>query len=142
MKKREQERPASTGVRTLLWEGEPVLSFTQPRIVLPVTAPRRVERYYRRLERAWRERWEGVLYRRACDAAREARSRSRPFEPWSAGLTGEVSREESELRVRWEAAEQAGGRRCVLSREEAWQLPGGMPVLPSKGVGKKTGEKG
>lgn len=142
MKKAEQEGPISAGVRTLLWEGEPVLSYVPPKIVLPVAVPRRVERYYRRLERMWRERWEGVLYRRSCAAAQEARSRSRPFEPWSAGLTGEVSKEENELRVRWEAAEQAGGWRCTLSREDAWQLPGGMPVLPPKGVGKKNREKG
>ncbi len=141
MEKIKKEGPVASGIRTLLWEGEPVLSFSVPKLTLPVTAPRRVERYYRRLERMWRERWEGLLYQRACAAAQTARSRSRPFEPWSAGLTAEVSREEGVLRVRWEAAEQAEGRRCVLSREEKWQLPGGMPVLPPKRTGKKERKK-
>ena len=141
MKRPEERTPVSPEVRTLLWEGEPVLSFLPPRVVLPGDAPRRVTRYYRRLERMWRQRWEGAVYQRACTAAQTARSRSRPFEPWSAGLTAEVSREEQMLRVRWEAAEQAGGRRCVLSREEVWQLPGGLPVLSDGDEGKRNKRK-
>ena len=128
-------------VQTLLWEGEPVLSFVPPRVALPADAPRRVVRYYRQMEALWRARWEGPLYRRSCAAAQAARSRSRPFTPWSAELTAELTRTDGVLRVRWEAAEQLGGGHRTLYREELWQLPGGLPVPPPRRTGKKRQKK-
>lgn len=141
MKRQEKETLRPSGLQTLLWEGEPVLSLRPPAVQLPAPAPRRVARYYRRLEAAWLHRWEGPLYRRACAAAQEARSRSRPFAPWIAGLTAEAEAQDGLLRVRWQAEEEAEGRRCVLSREDLWQLPGGAPVLPPKSTGKLHGIK-
>lgn len=137
MKGPEKGKSAASERRDLLWEGEPVLSFSPPGVMLPAGTPRRVARYYRGVETAWLRRWEGVLYRRACEAARTARERSRPFEPWSAGLTAEVTREEARLLVHWEAEECSGGPRYRLSRTDVWQLPGGMPELS----GKKRREK-
>ena len=136
MKQTGELRPAGPEPRILCWEGEPVLTFFPPRIKLPPLTPRRVAAYYRRLESAWLRRWEVVLYRRACAAAGAARSRSRPFEPWSAALTAELSEEEGVLLVRWTAAEMVQGRRGILSREDRWQLPGGTP-LRSPNMGKR-----
>lgn len=141
MKLSGQEESVGVQVQNLLWEGEPVLVFTRPKIRLPIGAPKRVERYYHRLELMWKERWEKTLYRRACAAAQAARSSSRPFEPWSAALISEVMEEEGLLHIRWRAEEQAKGRCHSLGREESWQLPGGMPVLPPKGSGKKCRKK-
>lgn len=137
MKEPEKGSTAEPELRNLLWEREPVLSFPLPRIALPTGAPRRVVRYYRKLEEAWLRRWEGEVYQRACAAAQEARSRSRPFEPWNAGLTAEVNCEEGRILVCWKAEECIGKGRCVLSRTDAWQLPGGLPELPIRGRRKK-----
>ena len=141
MERQKKGPEAPPEVRTLLWEGEPVLSFSPPKVPLSAQAPRRVVRYYRRLERMWRERWEGEVYQRACRAAATARAGSRPFEPWQAALTAQVSESEGVLLVCWEAAEQAGGPCCRLRREEAWQLPGGTPVPPAGKAGKKQQEE-
>lgn len=123
--------------RILQWEGEPVLSFFPPRVSLPLGTPKRVTAYYRRLEQMWRDRWEKTVYPRACTAAQTAREASRPFDPWTAGLEAEAEQDGHMLRVRWEAAETAGGRRCALNREDLWQLPRGTPVVPAKKPGKK-----
>ena len=126
--------------RVLLWEGEPVLSFFPPKVTLPLGMPKRVTAYYRRLEQMWRDRWEKTVYFRACAAAQAARDTSRPFDPCTAGLEAEAEKAGDILRVRWEAAETAGGRRCALNREELWQLPKGTPVIAAKGAGKKHQE--
>lgn len=136
--KAEQTTPET---RVMLWEGEPVLSFRPPRVPLPLGTPKRVAAYYRRLEQMWKDRWEKTVYPRACAAAQAARDRSRPFDPWTAGLEAETEKEDDILRVQWEAAETANGRRCALSRADLWQLPKGTPVLSSKGAAKK-GQKG
>lgn len=138
--KKAPEAPPET--RVLLWEGEPVLSFSPPKVSLPAQVSGRVIRYYRRLEQMWRERWEGEVYQRACRAAAEARAGSRPFEPWKAALTAQVSESEGVLLVCWEASEQAGRPCCRLKREEAWQLPGGTPVLPAGKERKKRRKEG
>lgn len=137
MKKLGKNESADMQMRTLLWEGEPVLVFSQPRIGLPADTPKRVGNYYHRVERAWQERWEKTLYQRACAAVQAARSNSRPFEPWSATLVSEVMEEDGLLRIRWRAEERVIGRSYTLCREELWQLPGGMPVLPLKDSRKK-----
>jgi len=137
--KKDSELPPE--LRTMLWEGEPVLLFSPPSVPLSAKEPKRVRNYYRRLERMWLERWEGEVYRRACRAAAAARAGSRPFEPWQAALTAQVSESEGILLVSWEASEQVGGPCCQLRREEAWQLPEGTPVLPAGKAGKKQRRK-
>ena len=138
----EREKQGEETSRSLLWEEEPVLIFQMPHVELPPDTPRRVTAYYRRLEGMWQGRWEGTLYRRACAAAQTARDRSRPFEPWSAALTAEAAGEEGLLRVRWEAEELASGRRCLLAREDLWQLPGGTPAGFGQNSRKKKGNAG
>ena len=140
METNHKEGQTAQEVRVLLWEGEPVLSFRPPKVALPLGAPKRVTAYYRRLEQMWRERWEKTVYLRACAAAQAARDRSRPFDPWSAGLEAETAAEGDVLRVRWQAEEVADGRRCALSREDLWQLPKGTPLLPPKPSRKKAKE--
>ena len=66
--------------RTLLWEGEPVLVYTPPDLAPPPGAPRRALAWRARLEAAWRRRWEGPLYRRACAALAAARHSSRALQ--------------------------------------------------------------
>ena len=133
MERQKKGPEAPPEVRTLLWEGEPVLSFSPPKVPLSAQAPRRVVRYYRRLERMWRERWEGEVYQRACRAAATARAGSRPFEPWQAALTAQVSESEGVLGGR-----RAGGR-ALLPAETG----GGMAASrrDTRAPCGKSGEK-
>ena len=129
MKQREERR-------TLLWEGEPVLVCTPPDLAPPPGAPRRAERWRRRLEAVWRKRWEGPLYRRACAALGEARAASRPFQPWQAALAGAWTEGEGLLCLRWEAAETVDGRRRALWGSALWSLPRGAPVTAAELLGR------
>ena len=140
MDPKHKEAQSPPEARVLLWEGEPVLSFFPPKVALPLGTPKRVTADYRRLEQMWRDRWEKTVYPRAWAAAQAARNTSRPFDSWTAGLEAEAEQDGDILRVRWEAAETAGGRRCALNREELWQLPKGTPVIPARGAGKKRQE--
>ena len=125
-----------TGERALLWEGEPVLVYAPPELVLPAGAPRRAARWCRRLEAAWRKRWEGPLYQRARAAAQEAWAASRPFQPWQASLAGTWTEGEGLLCLRWEAAETVNGRRCALWGSALWTLPGGAPATAEELLGR------
>ena len=122
--------------RTLLWEGEPVLLLAPPDLAPPPGAPRRAERWCRRLEAAWMKRWQGPLYRRACAALGEARAASRPFQPWQAALAGTWTEGEGILCLRWEAAETVNGRRCALWGSALWSLPRGAPVAAAELLGR------
>ena len=122
--------------RALLWEGEPVLVCTPPDLAPPPGAPRRAERWRRRLEAVWTRRWEGPLYRRACAALGEARAASRPFQPWQAALTGTWTEGEGLLCLRWEAAETVDGRRRALWGSALWSLPRGAPVTAAELLGR------
>lgn len=140
MKKPEKGRDAESEPQILLWEGEPVLSFHPPVVVLPAGMPRRVLRYYRRLEGNWLRRWEGEVYHRACTAAAEARAGSRPFTPWTAALKAEAELLEGEKRlcVRWQVEEMLGGRRGILYQGDVWQLPRGEPVVLKEFFPRRT----
>ena len=122
--------------RTLLWEGEPVLVYTPPDLAPPPGAPRRALAWRARLEAAWRRRWEGPLYRRACAALAAARAASRPFVPWRAALTGAWTEGEEVLCLRWEAAETVEGRRRALWGSALWALPGGGIVTAEELLGR------
>ena len=124
------------GERALLWEGEPVLVYAPPELVLPAGAPRRAARWCRRLEAVWRKRWEGPLYQRARAAAQEARAASRPFQPWQASLTGTWTEGEGLLCLRWTAAETIKGRRYHLWGSGLWAMPSGRPAAAEELLGR------
>ena len=115
--------------RTLSWEGEPVLLCAVRPLSLP-RCPERLARYCRRLEEAWRARWEKVLYPRACAALRAAREGSRPFRPWEASLSAAVPLGTPErLSLTVDTAERLDGpAAAVLRLGETWDLSGRRPV--------------
>lgn len=132
--------------RTLQCEEEPVLSLTlrRPDLVEEGRAARRIQRYYSRIEALWRARWEGTLYRQACQALAAARASSRPFQPWEASLTYTVTLEEGDLLSLYLEAEERGPSRrgAVLRFADTWDRRTGTPqplsvFLPRSCRGRK-----
>lgn len=126
----------TTWSQTLEREGEPVLELS---MVLPApeeTGPGgvRMARYYRRLGELWRARWTERLYPRACAALEEARASARPFWPWSAGLTWNLTHEDEEVCSLWlEGRERRGrGAPLVLRTAMTWTRRDGFPVALSQ----------
>lgn len=116
--------------RVLKQDGKPVLSFSILRPAFPETGKtERVERYFARLAEQWERRWTDVLFPRACRAAADAVSSSRPFDPWQAKLTYTVTLWEPPLlSLRLDAEEQTGGSRPLLvCQGETWDLGSGYP---------------
>lgn len=117
---------------TLKWEDEPVLILSLRRPSIPGgTAPlRRMDRYYARLEEAWRTHWTGPLYQRACVALAAARENSRPFRPWEAGGDYAVTyNRDGLLSLRLESWERGGGSRPLsVLRGDVWDAAAGVPV--------------
>ena len=127
--KKQQPGPVPVGSeawkRVLKLEGEAVLNLSLRRPSLPeeTAGERRVERYYARVEQRWRERWEGELYRRACQAAAAAREQSRPFRPWEASLDYTVTlQDEALLSLYLDAYEYTGGAHGLTTRRaDTWE---------------------
>ena len=116
--------------RTMDYNGEPVLSYSLCRPVFPKDGPTaRLERYFAQMARGWQERWEKVLYQRACAALCAAREASRPFESWQARLEFTVTWwEEPLLSLYLDARERTSVRRPVISRQgETWNCATGWP---------------
>ncbi len=117
--------------QVLEWEGEPVLSLWLQYPKLPEDTPglRRVNRYYQRLARQWRTRWEGPLCLQARACAQAMRERSRPFQPWEARLTYQITcQTEDLLSLSVDAYEYAGGAHGLTTRRgDTWDLPAGLP---------------
>ncbi len=129
--------------RILTLEGEPVLSYTLswPKIEDGGLGGRWISKYYARLARSWRRRWEREVYWRACLELAARREEARPFTPWSGELTGETALlQDGVLSLRFFGAEVRGdGRPARVRWGDVWKLREGAP----KSLGSLfQGEKG
>lgn len=115
--------------RVLKWEAEPVLTLTlnYPKLSGDTPGCRRVNRYYCQTARQWRSRWEGALYEQAKDTARSLREASRPFHPWEAALSYQITcQADGLLSVYLDAYEYAGGAHGMTVRQgDTWSMPEG-----------------
>lgn len=114
--------------RTLRWNEKAVLSYTLrcPKIMETNRATRRLSRYYRHVADEWKHRWEAQLYPAACQAAQDT---SRPFQPWEATLTYEVTyHQDGLLSLYLDAYEWTGGAHGITLRTgDTWELSSGTP---------------
>ena len=118
-------------VQQLKLDDCPVLriSCSLPRLVGASRGARRINRYYRQLSDAWRSRWTGVLYTRACAAQREARSNGTSFAPWEAALDYTITLQTPELlSLTWRVQETRTEARRVQQHGDTWSLPDGRPL--------------
>jgi hypothetical protein len=133
--------PSVQGETNILWErvektltltGEPVLSLclSWPRMEGKGALARAVNRYYDRLARRWQHRWEREGYLCACAELAQQREKSRPFRPWTAALSGQVTLEEGDyLSIALEAREMRGDGRTLEYRwGDIWDRRTGAPV--------------
>ena len=120
--------------RTLTLEGEPVLRYTLswPEIQGAGLGGRWISRYYARLARAWRRRWEREVYWKACLALADRRAAARPFLPWTGRLAGEtVLWRDGLLSLRLEGEETRGdGKPCRVRWGDVWRVKEGAPCPP------------
>lgn len=118
--------------KTLKLRGEPVLrvELSWPEIQRGGGGGKRVSRYYRRVVRTWRARWEKTLYCRACLDLAACRQAGRPFRCWSARLEGQVTFQDGEtLSIVQDAWEDWGdGRPLQVRTADLWTLPDGRPL--------------
>lgn len=108
-------------------DGETVLSATcsLPHCAsLPSAAAKRFDRFYRHMERCFRQR-SAALAKRAAEAQSAARASSRWFTPWACTLQATVERTEDVLSVCWTLEEQPG---VSFSGTERWESATGFPL--------------
>ncbi len=79
--------------KELTLTGEPVLTLTlsRPQLRGPGPLPRAANRYYEHLSQHWLRHWSRETYLSACCTLALQRERSKPFTPWSAALSGQVT---------------------------------------------------
>ena len=118
--------------KTLTLTGEPVLelklSWPQGEGAGPLV--RSVSRYYARLAQGWQRQWEREGYLCACVALAQKREQSRPFTPWTASLSGQVTLDNGEyLSIAMLAREvHADGRVLEYRWGDTWAWQDGAPV--------------
>lgn len=135
--KREQKSPIPLSIqvgqwkRVLKWEDEPVLklSLNWPGLPEDTRGQRRVDRYYRQVSDQWKARWEGLLYREACEAAQFSLKNSHVFRPWEGKLDYSVTfNRDGLLSIYQNACEYAGGAHGVTLRwADTWEPRSGTP---------------
>ena len=117
--------------RTLTLEGEPVLEYALSWPCVEGGGPggRWIGRYYDRLARSWRRRWEREVYWRACLELAARREEARPFTPWRGELDGETALlQEGVLSLRFHGLEVRGdGRPARVRWGDVWKLREGAP---------------
>jgi hypothetical protein len=116
--------------RTMKRSGTPVLELSLRRPAFPqVGKAERLERYFAAVAQQWRQRWETVLFPRACLAQAQAEEEGIPFRPWRAQLDYTVTLWEPPLlSLRLDAAEQGQADRPMLScTGEVWDCATGYP---------------
>ena len=122
-------------VQQLKLNGAPVLriSCCLPRLVSDSRGARRINRYYRQLSDAWRSRWTGVLYTRACAAQKAALAEGASFSPWEATLDYTLTLQTPEvLSLTWQVEEKRSGVQRAQQHGDTWSLLDGSP-LPLRG---------
>ena len=116
---------------TLTLEGEPVLEYvlSWPQVRGGGLGGRWISRYYARLARAWRLRWQREVYWKACIQLADRRAAARPFTPWQAELKGELTHlADGLLSLRLEGVEIRGdGKPCRVRWGDTWKLREGAP---------------
>lgn len=131
--------------RTLTLGGEPVLEYilTWPEIAGGGLGGRWITRYYRRLARAWRLRWQQEVYWKACLDLANRRAASRPFVPWTGRLSAEAVLQEGDLlSLRLEGEETHGnGKPCRARWGDAWSVRTGAPLPFRELFPGKTGRR-
>lgn len=117
--------------RTLTLEEEPVLRYTLvwPQVEEAGLGGAWISRYYARLARSWRMRWEREVYWRACLELAARREEARPFLPWQGELAGEVTLlQDGVLSLRFNGLEVRGdGRPARVRWGDVWTLREGAP---------------
>ena len=133
--------------RVLTLEGEPALrySLSWPRVERAGLGGRWISRYYARLARSWRRRWEREVYWAACLELAARREAAKPFTPWTGELSGETALlRDGVLSLRFFGCEVRGdGRPARVRWGDVWKLREGAPK-PLREVfpGKKGWKKG
>lgn len=124
---------------TCTLEGEPVLTW---QLSLP-GGKGKLGRFYSRVARQWKGRWQREVYWRACLELVHCREQSRPFRPWTARLEGEVTlQREDLLSLRLEGEEQRGDAgNCRVCWGDVWRLPEEVPVPPGTLFGTRGWKK-
>ncbi|MBC5721536.1 RsiV family protein [Lawsonibacter sp. OA9] len=116
---------------SLTLEGEPVLEYTLswPEVQNAGLSGRWISRYYDRLARSWKQRWQREVYLAACLSFAQKRERSRPFQCWTGRLGGEVTALEGGLlSIRLEGEEIRGdGKPCRVTWGDVWKVREGRP---------------
>lgn len=117
--------------RTLTLEGEPVLDYVlcRPRVEGAGLGGRWINRYYARLAKSWRQRWEREVYWNACLGLAAQREAARPFTVWTGELTGEtVFFQDGVLSLRFHGSEVRGnGRPARVRWGDVWTVREGAP---------------
>lgn len=129
--------------RTLTLEGEPVLQYTLawPQVEGAGLGGKWISRYYARLAKHWRERWEREVYWAACLELAACREAAHPFYLWQGGLTGEtVLLQGDTLSLRFQGWEiRRAGRPARVRWGDVWKIREGTPrPLRSLFAGKKS----
>lgn len=117
--------------RTLTLSGESVLSYTLrwPRVEGAGLGGKWISRYYARLAKSWRQRWERQVYWSACLELAARREAAKPFTPWAGELTGETALlQDGVLSLRFYGQEVRGdGRPARVRWGDVWKLREGAP---------------
>ena len=117
--------------QVLTLEGEPVLEYalSWPEVTGAGLGGQWISRYYARMARSWKLRWQREVYWKACLELVQKRASSRPFTPWTGRLAGEVTRLEGGLlSIRLEGEEIRGdGKPCRVRWGDVWKVREGAP---------------
>lgn len=115
----------------LTLEGEPVLCclMTRPECGGTWKGLEAINRYYVRVAQVWQERWKREVYVRACLDLADRRAQGKPFRPWQASLTTQITyQSDGLLSLFQDGTEQAGHDRPVtVRRGDTWSLETGAP---------------
>lgn len=117
--------------RVMTLEGEPVLEFSLlwPQVEGGGLGGRWISKYYARLARSWRQRWEREVYWLACLELAARREAARPFVPWRGELRGETALlQGGALSLRFYGSEVRGdGRPARVRWGDVWTVREGAP---------------
>lgn len=117
--------------RALTLEGEPVLEYTLawPRVEGAGLGGKWINKYYARLAKSWRQRWEREVYWMACLELAARREEARPFTPWTGELRGETALlQDGVLSLRFHGSEvREDGRPARVRWGDVWELREGTP---------------
>lgn len=130
-----QSRPpaveAAVYKRVLKYQQTPILTLTLrcPHLTGEGAGCRRINRFYERVSRLWRERWEGPLYQQAQAAAAADEAAGVPPRPWEARLDFTTTLLEGDLLSLYiDVYEFTGGAHGTTLRQgDTWQIPAGAP---------------